>query len=166
MTGAQASRLLLRSKPHASKRDACAPVTLRFVSRRGRCRLFPLQKSLGDNLDACFYIDDGDGSAGGTRRVQLAGRKSRVWETPAQKTQTPQASQTAQPPNSLNTARRITAEELHKLWQKDEVLIVDTRNEPSFKQGHIRGAILIPTNEFASRADELPKSKMIVTYCT
>ena len=82
-----------------------------------------------------------------------------------QKGQTPQAAQT-QPPNSLNPARRITAEELHKLWQKDEVLIVDTRNEPSFKQGHIRGAILIPTNEFASRADELPKSKMIVTYCT
>ena len=80
-----------------------------------------------------------------------------------QKAGTPQ---TAQPPqNSLESARRITAEELHKLWQKDEVLIVDTRNEPSFKQGHIRGAILIPTGEFPSRADELPRSKMIVTYC-
>ena len=83
----------------------------------------------------------------------------------AQRTQTPRTSQTAQPPPS-NTARRITADELHRLWQKDEVLIVDTRNEPSFKQGHIRGAILIPAGEFASRADELPKSKMIVTYCT
>ena len=84
----------------------------------------------------------------------------------AQKGPPPQAAQTAPHQNSLNTARRITAEELHKLWQKDEVLIVDTRNEPSFKQGHIRGAILIPTGEFAARADELPKSKMIVTYCT
>ena len=75
---------------------------------------------------------------------------------------------TAQPhqPSSLDSARRINAEELHKLWQKDEVLIVDTRTEPVFKQGHIRGAILIPANEFASRADELPKSKMIVAYCT
>jgi predicted sulfurtransferase len=89
---------------------------------------------------------------------------SRGLDKLVQKAATPQ---TAQPPqNSLNTARRITADELHKLWQKDEVLIVDTRNEPSYKQGHIRGAILIPTNEFASRADELPKSKMIVTYCT
>lgn len=68
--------------------------------------------------------------------------------------------------NPADAARRITAQELHKLWEKDEVLIVDTRNEPSFKQGHIRGSILIPANEFASRADELPKSKMIVTYCT
>ena len=82
----------------------------------------------------------------------------------AQRAQTPQTNQP--PANSLDTARRITAEELHRLWQKDEVLIVDTRTEPAFRQGHIRGAILIPTNEFASRADELPKSKMIVTYCT
>ena len=79
-----------------------------------------------------------------------------------QKAGTPQAAQ----PQSSHTARRITAEELHKLWEKDEVLIVDTRLEPAFKQSHIRGAILIPTNEFAARADELPKSKMIVTYCT
>ena len=86
-----------------------------------------------------------------------AGNASR----PSQTAQTPQ-----QAANTANEARRITAEELHKLWQKDEVLIVDTRNEPSFKQGHIRGAILIPTAEFASRADELPKNKMIVTYCT
>jgi len=73
--------------------------------------------------------------------------------------------QTVQPA-SLDSARRITVEELHKLWQKDEVLIVDTRTEPVFKQGHIRGSILIPATEFASRADELPKNKMIVTYCT
>ena len=84
----------------------------------------------------------------------------------AQKGPTPQTSQTIQPPQNLDSARRITAEELHKLWQKDEVLIVDTRNEPSFKQGHIRGSILIPANDFASRADELPKNKMIVAYCT
>ena len=81
----------------------------------------------------------------------------------AQKSQTPK---TTQPPQNSDSARRITAEELHKLWEKDEVLIVDTRNEPSFKQGHIRGSILIPYNEFSSRADELPKSKMIVAYCT
>lgn len=84
----------------------------------------------------------------------------------AQKSQTPKTSQPVQPPQNSDNARRITAEELHKLWEKDEVLIVDTRNEPSFKQGHIRGSILIPANEFASRAGELPRNKMIVAYCT
>jgi predicted sulfurtransferase len=77
---------------------------------------------------------------------------------------------TAQSPkvatNPSDSARRITAEELHKLWEKNEVLIVDTRNEPSFKQSRIKGAILIPANEFATRSSELPRDKMIVTYCT
>lgn len=94
---------------------------------------------------------------------QEASRRSGNTGNTAQRNGTPQA---AQQPNSLNSARRITAEELHKLWEKDEVLIVDTRNEPSFKSGHIRGSILIPSSEFSSRADELPKSKMIVAYCT
>jgi len=68
--------------------------------------------------------------------------------------------------NPTDSARRITAEELHKLWEKNEVLIVDTRNEPSFKTSRIKGAILIPANEFATRSSELPRDKMIVTYCT
>ena len=111
-------------------------------------RAFKLMMAIG-LLAVLVACNSQDGSRGSGNTAQKAG-------TP----------QTAQPANSLNTARRITADELHKLWQKDEVLIVDTRNEPSFKQGHIRGAILIPTGEFAARADELPKSKMIVTYCT
>jgi len=78
-----------------------------------------------------------------------------------------QASATPQKPAAPpDNARRITAEELHPLWEKGKVLIVDTRNEPSFKQGHIKGSILIPSNEFEARADELPRDKMIVAYCT
>ena len=68
--------------------------------------------------------------------------------------------------SSTDSARRITAAELHALWEKNEVLVVDTRNEPSFKQSHIKGAVLIPANEFANRSSELPRNKMIVTYCT
>jgi 3-mercaptopyruvate sulfurtransferase SseA len=68
--------------------------------------------------------------------------------------------------NPSDTARRITAEELHKLWEKNQVLVVDTRNEVSYKQSHIKGAILIPANEFSSRSSELPRDKMIATYCT
>lgn len=93
--------------------------------------------------------------------------ESLVSQSPQTKGQTSQSpAQTPQPPQPTDNARRITAEELHALWEKNEVLIVDTRNEPSFKQGHIKGAVLIPTNEFASRSGELPRNKMIVTYCT
>jgi 3-mercaptopyruvate sulfurtransferase SseA len=68
--------------------------------------------------------------------------------------------------NPADNARRITAQELHAAWAQGKVLVVDTRTEPVFKQEHIKGAILIPAGDFASRAGELPLDKMIVTYCT
>jgi 3-mercaptopyruvate sulfurtransferase SseA len=86
---------------------------------------------------------------------------SRLPKPPASSPQSPQPKQ-----SPADNARRITAEELHDLWEKGKVLVVDTRNEPSFKQGHIKGAILIPSNDFAAKANELPRDKMIVTYCT
>jgi hypothetical protein len=68
--------------------------------------------------------------------------------------------------NPADDARRITAEELYKMYEQNQVLIVDTRNDAAFKQSHIKGAILIPSNEVASRVGELPKNKFIATYCT
>ncbi len=68
--------------------------------------------------------------------------------------------------NPADEARRITAEELHKLWDKKDVLIIDTRGEPDFKAGHIPGAVSVPANEVAAKIDELPRNKMIVAYCT
>jgi 3-mercaptopyruvate sulfurtransferase SseA len=68
--------------------------------------------------------------------------------------------------NPADDARRITAEELYQMYEKHEVLIVDTRNDAAFKQSHIKGAILIPSNEVAARVAEFPKDKFIATYCT
>lgn len=76
------------------------------------------------------------------------------------------APQQVQVHNPADDARRITAEELYKMYEQHQVLIVDTRNDAAFKQGHIKGAILIPSNEVASRLGELPKDKFIATYCT
>jgi 3-mercaptopyruvate sulfurtransferase SseA len=82
---------------------------------------------------------------------------------PAQQPQTQQP-QTQQPPS--DGAPRITAQELHDLWQKNHVLIVDTRGEAAWQQSHIKGSIAIGVTEFGARVDELPRDKMIVTYCT
>ena len=68
--------------------------------------------------------------------------------------------------NPADDVRRITAEELYKMYEENKVLIVDTRNDAVYKQSHIKGAILIPSNEVASRLGELPKDKFIATYCT
>ena len=68
--------------------------------------------------------------------------------------------------NPADKARRINVEDLHDLWEKGKVLIIDTRSEPAYKQDHIKGAILIPAGDVGNRIDELPRDKMIVTYCT
>jgi rhodanese-related sulfurtransferase len=70
------------------------------------------------------------------------------------------------PPNPSDNARRIKAAELHQLWEQGKVLVVDTRTEPAYKESHIKGAILIPAAEVATKTAELPHDKMIVTYCT
>ena len=63
-------------------------------------------------------------------------------------------------------ARRITADELHKLWEKGDVFIIDTRNDVVFKQERIKGAILMPAGTVLQHVDELPRNKLIVAYCT
>ena len=76
----------------------------------------------------------------------------------------PSQSTPATPPP--DNARRITAEELHKLWEKNEVTIIDTRAESAYKQEHIKGAILVPAGTLASKFEQLPKGKLIAAYCT
>jgi 3-mercaptopyruvate sulfurtransferase SseA len=63
-------------------------------------------------------------------------------------------------------ARRITAGELHKLWEKNDVVIIDTRPEPAYKAEHIKGSISMPTGHLLERLSELPRNKMIAAYCT
>jgi predicted sulfurtransferase len=84
----------------------------------------------------------------------------------AQNSRTANQSPTASQPPPADGARRITAEELHKLWEKDEVLIIDTRAESAYKQEHIKKSISMPTGTVLQRVDELPRNKMIVAYCT
>ena len=70
------------------------------------------------------------------------------------------------PPASADSARRITTVELDDALKRGQAIVVDVRNDAAFKQGHIRGAILIPSTEIGNRLNELPRDKMIVTYCS
>lgn len=73
----------------------------------------------------------------------------------------------AQPPTIYpDGVRRITVQELQALMSRDEAFIVDVRTEDAYKTGHIKGAKLIPVGETANRVNELPKDKLIVTYCS
>ena len=75
-------------------------------------------------------------------------------------------SSTPPQPAPTDNAKRITADDLHKLWSSNQVLIIDTRAESAFQQEHIKGSISMPTGTVLQRIDELPRDKMIVAYCT
>jgi 3-mercaptopyruvate sulfurtransferase SseA len=82
--------------------------------------------------------------------------------------QSPKTSPTPQqkvaPP--VDDARRITVAEFHGLWQKGDVLVIDTRDQSAYEVEHIKGSISMPTGTLSARIDELPRNKMIVAYCT
>ena len=62
--------------------------------------------------------------------------------------------------------RRISPAQLRAAVLNGRAVIVDVRGADSYNAGHIKGARLIPVNEIEARADELPRNKMIVTYCS
>ncbi|HEY5446950.1 MAG TPA: rhodanese-like domain-containing protein [Pyrinomonadaceae bacterium] len=81
--------------------------------------------------------------------------------------QSPTVSQKATPETVVSDgAPRITIAELQEKIKKDEVFILDVRNQASFDAGHIPGSKLIPSGEILNHLDELPKDKLIVTYCS
>lgn len=61
---------------------------------------------------------------------------------------------------------RVTTTELEKLIKEGKAVVVDVRSKAMWDLGHIAGAKLIPLPEFEARANELPRDKMIVTYCS
>jgi len=63
-------------------------------------------------------------------------------------------------------ARRITADEMVAMVKNNEAVVIDVRNQASYDLGHIPGAKLIPAGEILNHLDELPKDKLIVTYCS
>jgi len=65
-----------------------------------------------------------------------------------------------------DNARRITPAELRDEMAKNDAVIIDVRGEASYKQGHIKGSRLIPATEILAHVDELPRDKLIVTYCS
>ena len=63
---------------------------------------------------------------------------------------------------------QITPEEAKKIMDSDEEhIILDTREQDEFDEGHIPGATLIPYTEIENKAEEMlpDKDKLILVYC-
>lgn len=71
----------------------------------------------------------------------------------------------AAPPPQDNV-RRVTIAELRDMLDQGKAVVVDVRGDNAYNVEHIKGALDIPENQLSSRAGELPKDKLIVTYCS
>ncbi len=69
-------------------------------------------------------------------------------------------------PQTVAEVPRITVEELKAELDKGSVTVVDVRGASSYEASHVPGALHIPELEAKSRAAELPRDRLIVTYCT
>ena len=59
---------------------------------------------------------------------------------------------------------RITVAAAREALEKGTAIIVDVRSESSYRVGHVLGALWMP--DIAQRTKELPRDKMIITYCS
>jgi rhodanese-related sulfurtransferase len=59
----------------------------------------------------------------------------------------------------------VDAKITNDLRSRDDVLILDVREDDEFKSGHIPEAQWIPLGQLSSRLNELPKDKTIVAVC-
>jgi hypothetical protein len=62
--------------------------------------------------------------------------------------------------------KRLTKDELREELAKGTAIVVDVRPAVSYQTSHIKGAIHIPLEQVGARSGELPRDKMIVTYCS
>lgn len=62
----------------------------------------------------------------------------------------------------------ITAQQAKEIMDKEEnFVILDTRTQEEYDEGHIPGAILIPYDEIAEKAESIltDKNQLILVYC-
>lgn len=78
----------------------------------------------------------------------------------------PIAPQTPPTITPTDGVRRVTVTELQDLLARNEAVVFDVRNQESYDQAHIQGAKLMPVADTLKHIDELPKDKLIVTYCS
>jgi 3-mercaptopyruvate sulfurtransferase SseA len=99
-----------------------------------------------------------DGSAPAAKSTTAASGSA-----PAQVAKQPTRPQTAT--TQAGDTRRVTIEETQKAIEEGTAVVVDVRDASSYKTSHIKSAKSIPLQQFDARIGELPKDKLIITYC-
>ena len=66
----------------------------------------------------------------------------------------------------MRQSRRIDVHELARALESEEPpAVLDVRTPAEHSQGAIPSSLLIPLNELAARADEVPRDRSVVVHC-
>ena len=121
-------------------------------------------------LTACNSKESSKSQGGSTASEPSAG--TGVASSSSSSTRSPGAPGTSSTPNpvaltpSADGVARITPAEVKKELARNNAYVVDVRNEAAYAAGHIKGAVLIPLQDILAHANELPRNKLIITYCS
>jgi 3-mercaptopyruvate sulfurtransferase SseA len=63
-------------------------------------------------------------------------------------------------------ARRISVDDARNAIENGQAIVIDVRTEDVYNAGHIKGALSAPLAEFDKHLSEMPKDKLIITYCS
>lgn len=64
------------------------------------------------------------------------------------------------------SVRFISLEEAKAHFDSGDAIFVDTRRREDYERSHVPGAIAMPVAEVPQRYHELPRDRLIITYCT
>ncbi len=59
----------------------------------------------------------------------------------------------------------LPEEVLEKMENDEDFLLLDVRTEAEYREGYIKGALLLPVQELEERIGELPRDIPVVVYC-
>jgi rhodanese-related sulfurtransferase len=60
---------------------------------------------------------------------------------------------------------QVSRDEMARLLESDNVVLIDVRPAVEFNHGHLPGALPFPVEELPRRLAELPRDKRIIAYC-
>jgi len=70
------------------------------------------------------------------------------------------------PWSMLTTSPQVKEIEIHALGSRmREALVLDVREPAEYAHGHVPGAISLPQADLASRLDEVPRDRPVITVC-
>lgn len=66
---------------------------------------------------------------------------------------------------TLDLPPTVDAQTVAQIKDRDDVVIIDVREQSEYDEGHVAGVVLIPTGEVPSRLSEIPTEGTVIVMC-